>query len=335
MTRMPLFSIALASLVAVAPAVAALKAGDKAPDFQAQASLGGSVSTFSLAASLQKGPVVLYFYPAAFTPGCTKEAHDFAEAVDQFKELGAMVIGVSHDGIDKLNQFSVSECRGKFAVLADPEQSIIKAYDVVWAAKPQLSSRTSYVITPDGRILYTYTDLNPDQHVANTLAALKQWKAQTSNRGATAPMSLKPPADQMQAFELQASGVQIYECRATKEDAAPFEWSFKAPQADLFDAAGKRVGTHYAGPTWEGLDGSKVVGEVKAKDTTQSAGSIPWLLLTAKSNSGEGLFGRVKSIQRLATTGGGAPAEAPVKAQAGQEVRVPYRAIYAFYVTVP
>jgi peroxiredoxin len=169
-------SLALVSLLAAAPAFAALKPGDAAPDFQAKASLGGAVSTFSLAAALKKGPVVLYFYPAAFTPGCTIEAHDFAEAVELYRDLGATVIGVSHDDIDKLNQFSVSECRGKFAVLADPDQKIIKAYDVVWAAKPQLASRTSYVITPDSRILYSYTDLKPDQHVANTLSALKAWK---------------------------------------------------------------------------------------------------------------------------------------------------------------
>jgi peroxiredoxin len=177
---MTLFPLALVSLLAGIPAVAALKVGDMAPDFQAQASMGGTATTFSLAESLKKGPVVLYFYPAAFTPGCTIEAHDFADAVDQFKQLGATVIGVSHDDIDKLNKFSMTECRGKFAVLADPDQHIIKAYDVVWAAKPQLSSRTSFVIAPNGRILYTYTDLKPDQHVANTLGAVKQWKAQPS-----------------------------------------------------------------------------------------------------------------------------------------------------------
>lgn len=149
------------------------------------------------------------------------------------------------------------------------------------------------------------------------------------------PTSLTPPADQVLAFELQATGVQIYEWRATKADAARFEWSLKAPQADLFDAAGQRVGTHYSGPTWEALDGSKVVGEVKARDTSQSAGSIPWLLLTAKANSGEGRFAHVKSIQRLDTSGGEAPAEGPGKAQPGQEVRVPYRATYAFYLTRP
>jgi len=172
-------TLALAFTCLAVPAFAALKVGDRAPDFQAQASLGGKVSTFSLAAALKKGPVVLYFYPAAFTPGCTVEAHDFAEAIDQYKALGATVIGVSHDGIDKLNQFSVSECRGKFAVAADPDQHIMKAYDAVLAAKPEYANRTSYVITPDGRILFTYTDLKPGQHVEKTLAALQQWKGQS------------------------------------------------------------------------------------------------------------------------------------------------------------
>ena len=145
------------------------------------------------------------------------------------------------------------------------------------------------------------------------------------------PEALRAPADQVLAFELQATGVQIYECRALKDDPTRFEWAFKAPQADLFDASGRLVGKHYGGPTWEGPDGSKVVGEVKAKDTSFSSGSIPWLLLSAKSASGEGQFRPVKSIQRLNTTGGAAPATAG-QAQAGQEVRVPYTATYAFYV---
>jgi peroxiredoxin len=174
---MKMLTLALVSLLTAAPAAAALKVGDQAPDFQAQASKGGSVSAFSLAAALKQGPVVLYFYPAAFTPGCTIEAHDFADAVDQYKQFGATVIGVSHDNLETLNKFSDTECRGKFAVLADPDLQIIKAFDVVWAAKPQLASRTSFVIAPGGKILYTFTDLKPDLHVANTLDALKQWKA--------------------------------------------------------------------------------------------------------------------------------------------------------------
>lgn len=155
---------------------AALKPGDQAPDFTTQASLGGKVFTFTLSEALKKGPVVLYFYPAAFTPGCTVEAHDFAEAIGKYQALGASVIGVSHDDIETLNKFSVSECRSKFAVAADPEQHITKAYDAILAIKPQYANRTSYLIAPDGRILYEYTDLKPDRHVANTLDALQKWK---------------------------------------------------------------------------------------------------------------------------------------------------------------
>src|SRR5580692_1372536 len=168
----------LAMLSCAAVATAALKPGDKAPDFSTQASLAGKSFDFSLAAALKKGPVVLYFYPAAFTPGCTVEAHDFAEATADFKALGATVIGVSHDDIDKLNKFSVSECRNKFAVASDADQSIMKSYDAVLGLKPEYANRTSYVIAPNGRILYEYTDLNPEQHVANTIAAVQQWVAQ-------------------------------------------------------------------------------------------------------------------------------------------------------------
>ncbi len=168
---------ALASCLVAAPALAALNVGDAAPDFTTEASLGGKVFTYRLDEALRKGPVVLYFYPAAFTKGCTIEAHDFADAIDRYKALGATVIGVSHDDIGTLDRFSVSECRSKFPVAADPDQSIMRSYDAVLPAKPQYANRTSYVIAPNGRILYTYTDLNPDKHVANTLAALTRWAA--------------------------------------------------------------------------------------------------------------------------------------------------------------
>jgi peroxiredoxin len=179
MTPHRFLSPLLATLLAAVPAAAALKVGDPAPDFQAQASQDGKVATFSLLAALRQGPVVLYFYPAAFTPGCTAEAHAFADAVDQFKALGASVVGVSHDSIDTLNTFSTSECRGKFPVAADPDQAIMKAYDSVLAANPSRANRTSYVITPEGKVFYTFTDLKPDDHVANTLAAVKRWKEQS------------------------------------------------------------------------------------------------------------------------------------------------------------
>jgi peroxiredoxin Q/BCP len=172
-------SIALIAMLSCATlATAALKPGDKAPDFSTQASLAGKAFDFSLATALKKGPVVLYFYPAAFTPGCTVEAHDFAEATSDFQALGATVIGVSHDSIDTLNKFSVTECRNKFAVAADPDQHIMKSYDAILAKNPLYADRTSYVIAPDGKVIYSYTDLKPDQHVANTMAAVKKWKAE-------------------------------------------------------------------------------------------------------------------------------------------------------------
>ena len=169
----------LAALTAffAAPSLAALQPGDPAPDFNAPASLGGSVFTFSLSDALKKGPVVLYFYPAAFTTGCTIEAHDFAAAVDAYRALGATVIGVSHDDIATLKKFSVSECRSKFAVAADQDQRIMKSYDAVLAVKPEYADRVSYVIAPDGHVVYAYTSLNPEKHVENTLEALRKWSA--------------------------------------------------------------------------------------------------------------------------------------------------------------
>jgi thioredoxin-dependent peroxiredoxin len=178
---LPLFVGALAST----GALAALPNGVTAPDFTAQASLAGKPFTFSLAEALKQGPVVLYFYPAAFTSGCTIEAHNFAEATDQFKALGATVIGVSHDDIETLNRFSVSECRNKFAVAADADKKIMKAYDAQLFLKPDWAKRTSYVIAPTGEILYSYNSLNPDKHVANTMAAVKKWAEEHKAKSAS------------------------------------------------------------------------------------------------------------------------------------------------------
>ncbi|WP_323122187.1 peroxiredoxin [Burkholderia alba] len=157
-------------------AQAVLKPGDAAPDFNTDASLGGKTYTYSLAAALKQGPVVLYFYPAAFTKGCTVEAHAFADAVDTYKHYGATVIGVSADNIATLTKFSVSECRSKFPVAADPDAKIIKDYD---AKLPMVdkANRVSYVISPEGKILYEYTSMSPDKHVENTLDAVKAWAA--------------------------------------------------------------------------------------------------------------------------------------------------------------
>ncbi len=173
--RRPFVAALITALIAI-PAYAALPDGAKAPDFSTDASLAGKEFKFSLADALKKGPVVLYFYPAAFTPGCTVEAHEFAEATAKFKQLGATVIGVSHDPIEKLDRFSVSECRNKFAVASDADGGIMKAYDSVLPDHPEYANRTSYVIAPSGEIIYSYTAMNPDKHVENTLAAVKKWQ---------------------------------------------------------------------------------------------------------------------------------------------------------------
>ena len=160
---------------------ATLPVGAKAPPIETQASLAGKPMPFSLAQALKSGPVVLYFYPAAFTKGCTIEAHDFAEATDAFKMLGATVIGMSADPIETLNQFSVQECRNKFAV-GSASAATIKAYDVVLPQKPDKSNRTSYVIAPDGTVIFVYSALDPAGHVGKSMEAVKAWKA-THPRG--------------------------------------------------------------------------------------------------------------------------------------------------------
>jgi peroxiredoxin Q/BCP len=166
------------------PAWAALQVGASAPDFTAPASLAGKDYSFVLADALKQGPVVVYFYPKAFTKGCTVEAHLFAEAMDQYKALGATVIGVSGDEIDTLHKFSQSECGGKFPVAADTDSKIMTAYD---AKLPLVNyaSRISYVITPDSKVIYSYSAMDPSQHVANTLKAIKLWKAQNPPKPAS------------------------------------------------------------------------------------------------------------------------------------------------------
>lgn len=176
--RRTLLTLALgfAALAGLAsPARAALDVGDKAPDFTIDASVAGNAFKFRLADALKQGPVVLYFFPAAFSQDCTIEANRFAEATDEYKALGATVIGVSHDDIDTLKKFSVTGCRNKFAVGADVDQAVMKSYDAVLALKPDFANRTSYVISPEGRIVYQFTSLNPYRHVANTMSALKGW----------------------------------------------------------------------------------------------------------------------------------------------------------------
>jgi thioredoxin-dependent peroxiredoxin len=157
---------------------AALDVGDAAPNFTAQAALAGKVYKFSLADSLAKGPVVLYFFPAAFSVGCSIEAHEFAESIPKFEALGATVIGVSSDDIDTLDKFSVQACQGRFPVASDNSQSIMKSYDAVMMLLPDYANRISYVIAPDGKVIYDYQNLNPSRHVEKTLAAVQDWAAQ-------------------------------------------------------------------------------------------------------------------------------------------------------------
>jgi hypothetical protein len=145
------------------------------------------------------------------------------------------------------------------------------------------------------------------------------------------PESLRAPVGQVLALAARASGVQIYECKAAKDDPSQFSWTLKGPEADLKDFSGKPVGKHYAGPTWEATDGSKVVGELVAKRDAPDSAAIPWLLLRAKSTSGSGIFAAIASIQRLQTSGGSAPASGCDSSQSGKESRVKYSAVYRFY----
>ena len=176
MRRAIVLSAALAVAAAAAPALAALPVGAVAPAFTAKAALAGKEYDFDLAKELKKGPVVLYFFPAAFTSGCTVEAHDFAEASADFSKLGATVVGVTAGNVERVAEFSKVECRDKFAVVADPGAKIAKQYKSTLALRPGWSDRTSYVIAPDGKIAAVYSALDPDKHVETTMAAVKKLK---------------------------------------------------------------------------------------------------------------------------------------------------------------
>ncbi|HEY8617775.1 peroxiredoxin [Phenylobacterium sp.] len=170
----------LAALTALAatPAFAALKAGDKAPDFTAPGFQAGKSLTFSLAQARKKGPVVLYFFPAADTKGCNLEAKMFADAMPKFTAAGATVIGVTAGNLDKLQQISADtdKCSGKFPVAADPGAKIARQYDAILAAKPDWSDRTSYVISRSGQVVHAYSKMDPNEHVSETLAAVQSMK---------------------------------------------------------------------------------------------------------------------------------------------------------------
>lgn len=176
--RIALLAAALA-LPFAAPLSAALAPGAKAPDFTTKAAIAGKAFTLNLRSQLRKGPVVLYFFPAAFTGGCNAEAKAFADSVDQFKAAGATVIGMSADPIDKLQAFSNEHCAGRFAV-ASAGPRVIQGFDVALnrPAGPDgkvraMTGRTSYVIGRDGRIAFVHSDMNPADHVRTTLAAVR------------------------------------------------------------------------------------------------------------------------------------------------------------------
>jgi hypothetical protein len=142
---------------------------------------------------------------------------------------------------------------------------------------------------------------------------------------------LKPPAGHVLSLSEPATGVQIYRCSEQGDKPGSFSWSLNAPEAKLHDDAGEVSGKHYAGPTWQAKDGSRVVGETVAKKEAPESGSIPWLLLRAKSTAGSGVFSEITFIQRVRTHGGNAPSVGCDQNQAGKEIRVPYSALYRFF----
>lgn len=169
-------AVVLALLAVAGAAWATLDVGEKAPDFTAAAALAGKPFSYSLAQALAKGPVVVYFFPVAFSESCSIEAREFAEAMPKFEALGASVIGVSADDIEILNRFSVQACQGKFPVASDVDMGIIKAYDAAMTTRPEYANRVSYVIAPNGLVLTSYKSLNPAKHVEKMLDALRVWQ---------------------------------------------------------------------------------------------------------------------------------------------------------------
>jgi peroxiredoxin len=189
--------LVLSSAIAL-PALAALKSGEKAPDFSTKASLAGKEFNFSLKDALKKGPVVVYFYPSAFTPGCNIEAHEFSVNKEKFDAAGATIIGVSHDSIARLNDFSKDPeyCAGKFPVASDPDGKIAKSYNLkVMEGKPgfkdtrgveidhAFTERTTFVIAPDSKVVATLSSaddkITPQDHVTKSLEALAAMKKNT------------------------------------------------------------------------------------------------------------------------------------------------------------
>ena len=165
----------LAAMIFATPLSAALPVGSQAPDFHTTGALAGKPFKLHLKDQLRHGPLVLYFYPKAFTKGCTLEAHAFSEATPEFRKAGARVVGMSADDLDTLKRFSTEACRSKFPV-ATATPATVRAYDVVLKQKPELTDRTSYVIDRNGKIVMVHSDLDWKDHVAKTLAAVRSLK---------------------------------------------------------------------------------------------------------------------------------------------------------------
>jgi thioredoxin-dependent peroxiredoxin len=183
----------LLATLAAAPLSAALKTGETAPEFTAKASHAGHEFQFSLAAALKKGPVIVYFYPSAFTRGCDLEAHTFADNIAKFDAAGATIIGVSQDSVERLNAFSADPqyCAGKISVASDPDGAIAKSYGLeTMVGRPGMkdvrgvdidhafTERTTFVVTPDDKVVATFSSaadkINPAQHVEKALAVVEQ-----------------------------------------------------------------------------------------------------------------------------------------------------------------
>jgi peroxiredoxin len=178
---------AAALALAAGAAQAALKVGQRAPEFTVDAALGGKPFRFVLAEALARGPVVLYFFPKAFTTGCTIEAHAFAEATPRFNALGATVIGVSNDDADTIRRFSVEACRNQFPVAADPDSKVIRAYDAKVLLMPGMADRISYVIDRSGRVALVHASMNPEGHVTQTLKAVEELAQGAPAKGEARP----------------------------------------------------------------------------------------------------------------------------------------------------
>lgn len=182
-------AFAVATLAAALPASATLQNGVSAPDFSATGMTGGKEFTFKLSDALKKGPVVVFFFPAAYTEGCTIETQAFSEKAAEYQAAGATLIGVTggakladgtfasaKDSLVRLGEFSKEHCRDKFPIAAVSADTV-KAYDVSFNEKrPDWSNRTSYVIAPDGKVVLAHTDPMPNSHIEKTLAAVKAWK---------------------------------------------------------------------------------------------------------------------------------------------------------------